>query len=301
MSPPAGIYGAIEAGGTKFICAVGNGAEDIQTPARIATTTPQETLGKVVDFFRLEMEKRPLLAIGIGSFGPLDLNPGSPAFGYITATPKPGWSGTDLTGSIQRSLGIPVFLDTDVNAAALAEHQWGAARGIDDFIYLTVGTGIGGGAMVNGRLLHGLTHPEMGHIRLPHDYRRDPFKGSCPFHGDCLEGLASGTALRRRWGIPAEEIPSEHPAWQMEADYLACGIAGYILTLSPRMIILGGGIMQKSGLLSLVRRAVLTTLNGYIAAPAITENIESYLVLPSLGRLSGVLGALALAQNGLAA
>jgi fructokinase len=299
-APAEAVYAAIEAGGTKFVCAAGNGPDDISVPTRIATTTPAETMGKVVEYFRLEMGKRLLKAIGIGSFGPLDLNPASPTFGYITATPKPGWTGTDLAGIIGHELGIPVFLDTDVNAAALAEQRWGSARGLDDFVYLTVGTGIGGGGMVNGRLLHGLTHPEMGHIRLPHDFSRDPYRGCCPFHGDCLEGLASGTAMHQRWGIHPEEIPPEHPAWQLEADYLAAGITAYILTLSPRRIILGGGIMQKEGLLLLVRTAVLKTLNGYITAPEIVNNIDSYLVYPALGGLSGVLGALALAHSGLA-
>ncbi|MBN1189217.1 MAG: ROK family protein [Dehalococcoidales bacterium] len=292
-----GIYGAVEAGGTKFLCAVGNGPDDLRGENRISTTTPAETLSKALEFFRQEMRNYFLLAVGIGSFGPLDLDPCSRTWGYITSTPKPGWGHISLAGAVRESLGIPVFLDTDVNAAALGEGNWGAGQGLDDFIYLTVGTGIGGGAIVNGRLLHGLTHPEMGHLRLPHDRVKDPFRGSCPYHGDCLEGLASGTAIKERWGLAPEEIPPDHPAWRMEAEYLADGIAAFILTLSPSRIILGGGIMQKEGLLSLVRKAVLKTLNGYLTAPSITNNIEEFIVPPGLGSRSGLLGALALAQE----
>jgi fructokinase len=298
MTPQrTGVYGGIEAGGTKFVCAVGSGPDDLRSLTRLATTTPSETLGKVASFFKLELKKGPLRAIGIGSFGPLDLDPASPTFGCITATPKAGWSRTNLAGAIQEALGIPVFLDTDVNAAALGEQKWGAARGLKNLLYLTVGTGIGGGGIVNGKLLHGLTHPEMGHIRIPHDYQKDPFNGSCPFHGDCLEGLASGTAMKERWGRSAEELPPDHPAWKLEADYLACGIANFICTLSPQKIVLGGGIAKKEGLLSLVQVSVLKKLNNYIIAPAILENIISYIVPPALGDLAGVTGALALAQG----
>jgi fructokinase len=296
-SPLSEVYAGIEAGGTKFICAVGNRPDNLRCMTRLATTTPASTLRKVLDFFTSEMKKGPIKAIGIGSFGPLDLDPSSPTCGYITATPKPGWSGTNLAGLIRDSLGIPVFLDTDVNTAALGEQKWGAARGLESFIYLTVGTGIGGGGMINGKLLHGLSHPEMGHIRLPHDYQQDPFKGSCPFHDDCLEGLASGTALQQRWGKPAEEIPADHPAWQLEADYLAAGIANFILTLSPQKIILGGGIMKQASILSLLKPAVLKVLNNYINSPAIVDRIDSYIVSAALGDLAGVSGALALAQE----
>jgi fructokinase len=196
------LWGGIEAGGTKTVCAIGTGPEDLRAEVRFPTTTPAETIQQVIQFFREQAREEPLAAVGIASFGPLDLDPQSPRFGYITSTPKPGWACTDLAESVGQSLGTPVGFDTDVNAAALGEHQWGAARGLDDFVYLTVGTGIGGGAMVNGRLTHGLSHPEMGHIRIPHDRALDPFEGSCPYHGDCLEGLASGPALEARWGQP---------------------------------------------------------------------------------------------------
>ena len=201
--------GGIEAGGTKFVCAVGNVPQDVEI-AEYATTTPDETLDQVIQFFRA---RQPITALGIGSFGPIDPNPSSPTFGYITTTPKPGWRNFDFAGRIRRELGVDVVFDTDVNAAALAEFRWGAAQGLDTFLYVTVGTGLGGGALVGGRLLHGRLHPEMGHIRIPHDPARDPFRGACPYHGDCLEGLASGPAMEARWGKPVNSLLAGHPAW----------------------------------------------------------------------------------------
>ncbi len=297
LSDDEGIYGGIEAGGTKFVCAIGTGPDDLRCTTRFATTTPDDTLRRVLDFFAPEKKKGSLKAIGIGSFGPLDLDPHSSTFGYITNTPKEGWRDIDLAGRIRESLDLPVYLDTDVNAAALGEQRWGAGRGKDDVLYLTVGTGIGGGAIVGGRLLHGLTHPEMGHIRVPHDFQRDPFEGCCPFHGDCLEGLAAGPAIQKRWGVQPEELPDGHPGWQLEAGYLAKGIVNYILTLSPRIIVLGGGVARKTCLLPLVRTSTLKLLNRYIVSPVILEGIDSYIVAPELGNLSGVLGALALASG----
>ena len=185
-----GLYGGIEAGGTKFVCAVGSGPDDIRAQTQFPTTTPGETLARAIDFFRAQPPN--LAAIGIASFGPVDPNPASPTFGYITTTPKPGWAQTDFAGAIRRALDLPVGFDTDVNGAALAEYRWGAAQGLDTFIYLTIGTGLGGGGLINGCPMHGLIHPEMGHIRLPHDWEADPFPGTCPYHGDCLEGLAAG-------------------------------------------------------------------------------------------------------------
>src|SRR5579863_8046245 len=187
--------GGIEAGGSKFVCATGSSPGDAEF-TEFPTTTPQETIGHVIDFFRV---RPPVSAIGIASFGPIDPNPESPTFGYITSTPKRHWRNFDFAGAIHRALGIPVAFDTDVNAAALAEFHWGATRGLHSLLYVTVGTGIGAGAFVDGRLLHGWLHPEMGHIRVPHDRARDPFPGNCPFHGDCLEGLAAGPAIQARW------------------------------------------------------------------------------------------------------
>lgn len=286
------LYGGIEAGGTKFVCAVGAGPDDVRAEVRFPTTTPAETIGRAIAFFR---QHRPLAAIGIGSFGPLDPDPASPTFGRITSTPKPSWAHTDVVGMIRRALNIPVGFDTDVNAAALGEHRWGAALGLSTFIYLTIGTGIGGGGMMNSRLMHGLIHPEMGHIRIPHDRAADPFDGSCPYHGDCLEGLAAGPALEQRWGQPPETLPADHPAWELEAHYLALALTNFICTLSPQRVVMGGGVMEQAQLFPLIRQKVQQLLNGYVQAPAILEEIDDYIVPPALGRRAGVLGAIALA------
>ena len=292
------LYGAIEAGGTKFNCMIAHSPEDIIAETRIPTTTPQETLAAAIGFFQPYANRSELAALGIGTFGPVDLQPGSPTFGYITFTPKPGWSMTDFYSPLQRALGVPVAFETDVNAAAYGEHTWVEAnRSLDPFVYITVGTGIGVGTMVNGRLLHGLLHSEAGHLLLPRDTDRDPFEGVCQFHGACLEGLASGTAMNQRWGQPAETLGDDHPAWQLEADYLALGIANLVLTLSPQRIVLGGGVMQRAGLLQKVQQKVQTVLNGYIHTPSILADIENYIVAPFLGTRSGMLGAIALAKD----
>ncbi len=288
------LFGGIEGGGTKFVCAVGSGPDDVRAEVRFPTTTPAETIGRAVEFFR---QQEPLAAIGIASFGPLDPNPDSPTFGYITTTPKPGWAHTDFAGPIREALGIPVGFDTDVNAAALGEHRWGAAQGLDTFVYLTIGTGIGGGGMVGGELMHGLMHPEMGHIRVPHDWTSDPFPGSCPYHGDCWEGLASGPALAARWGQRGETLPADHAAWPLEADYLALGLVNIICALAPQRIIMGGGVMEQRHLFPLVRRRVQELLSGYLQASEIMEQIDDYIVPPGLDGRAGVLGAIALAQR----
>ena len=287
------LWGGIEAGGTRFVCAAGTGPDDIGTETRFPTTTPTETISRAVEFFR---RAGTIKAVGIASFGPVDLDPSYATYGHITSTPKPGWGNTDIVGKVRDALNVPVGFDTDVNAAALSEHLWGAARGVDDFVYLTVGTGIGGGSMTNGQLVHGLVHPEMGHLRVPRD-PKDDFVGSCPYHGDCLEGLASGPAIAQRWGQSAEMLPQDHPAWQLEATYLGLAVASLVCILSPRRIIMGGGVMEQPQLLPMVRRKVLEELNGYVQAADILEHIDSYIVPPGLGDRSGVLGAIALAQR----
>ena len=289
------LYGGIEAGGTKFVCAVASGPDDVRAETRFPTTTPDETIGRAVDFFRAQRVQ--LAAIGIASFGPVDPNPASPTFGFITTTPKPGWANTDLAGSIRRALDLPVGFDTDVNGAALGEHRWGAAQGLDTFLYLTIGTGIGGGGLVGGQLMHGLIHPEMGHIRLPHDWEADPFPGFCPYHGDCLEGLACGPAMEARWGQPAETLPPDHPAWPLQVQYLALAIVNFICMLSPQRVIIGGGVMNQAQLFPLVRAKVQELLNGYVQAPEILDHIDRYIVPPALGSRAGVLGAIALAAR----
>ena len=292
-------YGGIEAGGTKFVCAIGSGPDDLREEIRFPTTRPEETIAQAIAFFREQAQKAELAAVGIAAFGPVDPDPTSPTFGYITSTPKPHWANTDLAGAVRTALGVPVGFDTDVNGAALGEQRWGAAQGLDTFLYLTIGTGIGGGGMTGGRLMHGLVHPEIGHMRIPHDWQADPFAGACPFHGDCLEGMAAGPAMRARWGQPAETLPPEHPAWRLEAHYIALGLANLILTVSPQRIVLGGGVMSQPELFAAVRREVQTLLNGYVQAPAILHDIDQYITPPGLGNRAGVLGAIALAQDAL--
>ena len=291
------LYGGVEAGGTKFVCAVGSGPGQIVAQARFPTTTPAETLANTIAFFRTQQAQLgPLAAIGVGSFGPVDPTPGSPGYGHITSTPKPGWRDADIVGPLAQAFGVPVGFDTDVNAAALAEGRWGAGQGLSNLIYLTIGTGVGGGALVDGRPIHGLIHPEMGHILLPHDLAADPFKGGCPYHGDCFEGLANGPAIAQRWGRKAEELPPEHPAWPLEAHYIALGLAALICALSPQRIVLGGGVMAQRHLYPLIHAEVPRLLNGYVQSPWITERIGEYIVAPGLGAQAGVLGAIALAQ-----
>ncbi len=267
------------------MCAVGSGPADLQT-FEFPTTQPGETIARAVEFFRASA---PVAAVGIACFGPIDPNPGSPTFGYITSTPKQDWRNCDFAGAVGRALGVPIAFDTDVNAAALAEFRWGAGRGLGSFIYVTVGSGIGGGAMLDGRLLHGRSHPEMGHVRTPHDRLRDPFPGNCPYHGDCLEGLAAALAVEARWGRPGKLLPDGHAAWDLEAEYLALGIVSWTCTLAPERIILGGGVMEREELLPKIKARVAELLNGYMEPPD--------LVPPELGRRAGVLGAIAMAND----
>jgi fructokinase len=274
------VFGGIEAGGSKWKCAVGTGPDELRAVSTIATATPAETIGEAVGFFDRE---GPVDAIGIGSFGPVDL-----ARGVITTTPKPGWAHTDVSGEIGRRLGVPVAFDTDVNAAALGEHRWGALQGLDVCCYVTVGTGIGGGILVGGTPVHGLQHPEVGHLRIPHDRDEDPFPGVCPFHGDCWEGLASGPAMEARWGRPADEVADDAP-WALEARYLALGVLALMAVVSPQRIVVGGGVLNRRGLLELVQRQLDQLVSGYVAVPE--------LVPPALGARAGVLGALALAES----
>jgi fructokinase len=287
------MFGGIEAGGTKFVCAVGSSQEDL-VMQHFPTTTPAETIARAAEFFAGHKELR---SIGIASFGPLDLNPASKTFGHITSTPKTAWRNFDFAGEVARTTKLPVAIDTDVNGAALAEARWGAARGLDTFVYITVGTGIGGGGLANGKVMHGLLHPEMGHLRVPHDREDDAYAGCCPFHGDCLEGLASGPALYARWGRAPETLPSEHPAWDLQAHYLALGIQNIICTLSPQRVILGGGVMQRAELFIAIRKKVQVLLNGYVTSAALLDGIDAYIVPPALGDRTGVLGALALARD----
>jgi len=292
------IFGGIEGGGTKFVCAVGTGPDDIRAETRFPTTTPQETMAQAVEFFKQqEADLGKLSAIGFACFGPLDPNPDSLTFGHILPTPKPGWTNADVVGALRSVFDIPIAFDTDVNGAALGEWRWGAGQGLHNFIYLTIGTGVGGGAYVEGKLLHGLIHPEMGHILLRRDKDKDPFKGVCPFHGDCFEGLASGVAVEKRWKQSGNALPEDHPAWELEAEYIAQALADYSFTLSPQRIIIGGGVGSLEHLLPRVQQKTKELINGYIQSPVILENIETYIVNPGLGNRSGMLGAIALAEQ----
>ncbi|HSL27973.1 MAG TPA: ROK family protein [Anaerolineales bacterium] len=294
---PNRLYGGIEAGGTKFVCVVASGPGHIVDEIRYGTGAPAETLDRAIRFFRRFVEAGELHTVGVGAFGPLDLNRQSSTYGFITATPKPGWSNADVLGTLERGLNIKVALDTDVNAAALGEYTWGASQGCDPSLYLTIGTGIGGGYIKNGRSLLGLLHPEMGHVRIPHNRELDPFLGVCPFHGDCFEGLASGPAIEKRLGMPGSRVPEDDPFWELEADYIASALMNYILVLSPKKITLGGGVMQREFLFPRVRRRVRELLNGYVSSKVLLEKIDSYIVPPGLGNQSGSLGAIALAMQ----
>jgi fructokinase len=288
------VFGGIETGGSKWECAVGTGPDDLTATETIPTTSPDETLGRAAAFFERE---GPVDAIGIGSFGPIDQDRSSPTWGYITTTPKPGWADTDVGQQLGRRLGVPIAFDTDVNAAALGEYRWGAAQGLETVCYITVGTGIGGGVVLAGRPLHGLLHPEFGHLRVPHDRDADPFDGVCPFHGDCWEGLAAGPAIAARWGKPAEELDDVDAVWQLEARYLALGLVSVISIISPERIVIGGGVMNASKLFSIVRDEVAGLVNGYPPVPALGLGLADYIVRPALGRRAGVLGAIALASE----
>lgn len=291
------MFGGVEAGGTKFVCVIGTGPDDIAATQRIGVTGPSETLGAALDFFRRARAAGTRLdAIGIGSFGPVELHRSDPRYGHITATPKPGWSGTDVVGPFAAAFGIPVGFDTDVNAAALAEGRWGAARGLGSFVYLTLGTGIGGGAVVKGRLLHGLGHPEMGHVAVS---RRpgDAFDGICPFHGDCFEGLASGPAVGARFGRRAEHLEGADraAAAALVGFYLAAGVRSIVYALAPERVVVGGGLSSMPGVLAAARGELLAQLNGY---PGLTEHAEAAFLVPArLGGLAGPAGTLILAEQ----
>jgi len=291
------LYGGIEAGGTKFVCAVGSNPDDLCVNV-IETTTPDETISRVIAYFKEQNSTKKLSSIGIGSFGPIDLNRNSKTYGFITSTPKLNWENVDFVGAIRSSFNIPIGFDTDVNAAAIGEYQWGAAQGLTNFIYLTIGTGIGGGGIINGIPLHGLLHPEMGHIFIPRDNSdKKSYEGNCPRHKDCFEGLASGPAIRNRWGRPPQDLNQDHPAWEYIAKYISYALVNYICTLSPQRIIIGGGVMKQSKLYPLIHQMVKELLNNYLQLPEITENIQNYIVPPTLGDRSGILGAIALAKQ----
>ncbi|TJY42260.1 ROK family protein [Cohnella pontilimi] len=286
--------GAIEAGGTKFICGIGNEEGEIQERVSFPTEHPEQTLSQVILYFR----GRQADAIGIGSFGPIDVDVSSPRYGCITTTPKPGWAGFDFLGTMKRAFDVPFGWDTDVNAAAYGEAMWGAAKNLQSCVYFTIGTGIGTGVYVEGKRVHGLVHSEGGHI-LTRRHPEDDFQGCCIYHGDCLEGMAAGPAIEQRWGTKGSELPADHPAWAIEAFYIGQAVASTILLMSPEKVILGGGVMHQEQLFPLIHREVQRNLNGYVQHEAILSEIEQYIVAPGLGDNAGLCGALALGVDAL--
>jgi fructokinase len=283
----SGKIALIEAGGTKFIVGVGDASRNIHARTRIDTTRPDETIPAAVEWLRAQGGD--YAAVGIASFGPLDLDPSSPKWGHITRTTKPHWSDADIAGPFARAFDCAVAIDTDVNGAALAEWKWGAGQGTNSTLYLTVGTGVGGGAVVGGRLVHGLSHPEMGHIRMPRHPADLDFAGHCPFHGDCLEGLAAGPAIIARWGASLSDLPADHIGHQIIAWYLAQAAQTFQAILEPARIVLGGGVLGTPGLLGRVRAEAAKAAAGYFAGSP-----ENIIVAPALGEDTGLLGALAL-------
>ena len=294
-------YGAIEAGGTKFICEVTDADGTPLAAARIATTTPTDTMAAVLQFFDAQQQLGAISAIGIAAFGPLDLRPGSASYGHILATPKPQWSHVDLVSPLRQRFGCAVGIDTDVNAAALAEAQHGAGNGCSNVVYVTVGTGIGGGVYSEGRTLKGALHPEMGHIRVLRHERDTAFAGCCPFHRDCLEGLASGPAIAARFGKPLDELADTSEAVDIIGYYLGQLATTCILLLSPERIIFGGGVMQHHALFPVIRRTVSQLINGYVGIGSTTASLQQLIVPPGLGERAGIAGALALAKQAEAA
>ena len=285
------VIAAVEAGGTKFICGLGNEKGEIIDKINIPTTTPEETMSKVIEYFK----DKKFDVMGVGSFGPIDPVKNSETYGYITKTPKPYWSDYNIIGELKKHFNVPMEFDTDVNGAALAEAWWGAGKGLKNIIYITVGTGIGAGAVVNGIMLQGLTHPEMGHIFLK-KHPDDKFQGRCPFHKDCLEGMAAGPAIEDRWGKKGQEMANDDRVWEMEAYYLAQALVNYILILSPQKIIMGGGVMKQQQLFPLIRKYVQEFLNNYVYKREILEKIDEYIVYPGLGDEAGFTGSIALGK-----
>ncbi|WP_315900482.1 ROK family protein [Neobacillus bataviensis] len=284
------MLGAIEAGGTKFVCAVGDKEGNITDQIQIPTTIPEETISKVIQFFK----RYDLPAIGIGSFGPIDINIQSPTYGFITSTPKTAWRDYPFVQMIQEAFEVPVGFNTDVNAAALGEAKLGAAQGLDSCLYITIGTGIGAGAVVQGRLLEGLSHPEMGHI-LVRRRSDDTYEGRCPYHHDCLEGLAAGPAIEERWGDKGANLINRPEVWDLEGYYIAQALMQYILILSPKKIILGGGVMHQQQVFTAVKNYLKELVNDYVILP----DLSDYIVSPGLGDKAGITGSLLLAWDSL--
>lgn len=283
--------GALEAGGTKMVCAIGNENGEIFERTSIPTETPEITVPKLIEYFA----DKKIEALGIGCFGPIDLNRNSDTYGYITTTPKLIWANYNIVGAFREALKIPVGFDTDVNGSALGEATWGITKGLENSMYITIGTGVGAGIIANGKLLHGMLHPEGGHLLLS-KHPSDSYEGRCPYHKTCLEGLASGPAIEARWGKKGVELADKREVWELEAYYIGQALADYIVTLSPQRIVLGGGVMHQEHMIPMVREEVKRQLNGYLQTKEL-EDMENYIVLPSLNDNQGIMGALKLAVD----
>ncbi|WP_181907339.1 ROK family protein [Cohnella lupini] len=283
------LIGAVEAGGTKFVCGIGNEKGEVLDRISFPTEQPEKTLAQVVAYFR----DKQVEAIGIGSFGPIDIDRASSQYGYVTTTPKPGWANYPVLPELKKAFNVPFGWDTDVNAAALGEATWGAAADLESCLYYTFGTGVGVGVFAEGQMVHGLVHPEGGHV-LTRRHPDDTYGGKCPYHGDCLEGMAAGPGIEERWGVKASELPVDHPAWEMEAFYIGQALATSILLLSPKKIILGGGVMHQLQLFPLIRKQVQDNLKGYVVSAALEAGIDDYIVPPGLGDNAGLTGSIAL-------
>ncbi len=294
-------FAGIESGGTKFICAIGDSNGKIIERIRIPTVTVKETMSNIINWLKEQHKKFPFTAIGVASFGPIEIDPNSPLYGHILATHKPGgWGKYDIVGELKNTFNMPVGFDTDVNGAALGEFRWGSGKGLQNIVYWTIGTGIGAGIILSGKIMQGITHPETGHNFIPHDKNKDPFAGVCPHHGDCFEGLASGPAMMARWNLTsAVELPADHQGWDLEADYIAYAMANCIMTFTPQKIILGGGVMQHKELFPKIRKRTIELLANYIKYEGLPKNLDDFIVPPGLGNDSGVLGSIALAEQAL--
>lgn len=287
------LFGALEAGGTKMVCAIGNENGEILEQKSIPTTTPEETMPAILEYFK----DKEIASIGIACFGPIDLNKNSETYGYITSTPKIPWRNYNIVGAVKDALKIPVGFDTDVNGSLLGEVTWGCAKGLTDAVYFTIGTGVGAGIMTNGKMLHGMLHPEAGHVKMV-PRSGDTYKGKCPYHGTCFEGMAAGPAIEERWGAKAVQLADREEVWDLESYYIAQALMGIVLTLSPQKIILGGGVMHQKQLFSMIREKMLRELNGYIQAKELTD-IDNYIVPASLNDDQGIMGCIKLAMNSL--
>lgn len=283
--------GALEAGGTKMVCAIGKENGEILDRISIPTETPDITMPKIISYFK----DKEIKALGVGSFGPIDLDRNSATYGYITSTPKLAWRNYNIVGALKEALNVPIGFDTDVNGSALGEMTFGSTKGLDSSIYITIGTGVGVGVIMNGKPLHGMLHPEAGHIlitRAP----EDTFQSKCPYHSFCLEGLAAGPAIEARYGKKAYELTDREDVWELEAYYIAQALVNYTLTLSPKRIVLGGGVMHQTQLYPMIRKKFMDLLNGYIVTKEL-QDIEHYIISPALNDNQGIMGCIQLAVN----